>query len=211
MLTLKDSAFARHFQWPSISPGRHNVFCFSPHSLHVYGTRSCPGAAETRFGAPHFPHLASIRVWPCLTVTVFRSNASFTRRSVSSRIACFDISEFPVFCVLGATGRRYPAQGRFWGCNRHRYSTFELKRPCCSRRASVKPDHYPTAGRCCDRGIIRTWQRRIPARRSQAPTHHSILRPFRVRAHHSEIMLGVLVVVLCRDRIAALGFGAGER
>jgi hypothetical protein len=33
-----------------------------------------------------------MRVCPCLTLTVFRSNASFTKRSVSSRIACFDIS-----------------------------------------------------------------------------------------------------------------------
>src|SRR2546427_5547805 len=76
-----------------LSPnGHHSVFCFSPHSLHVYGTRTCPGSAETRFGAPHFPHFVSMRVCPCLTVTVFRSKASFTKRSVSSRIACFDIS-----------------------------------------------------------------------------------------------------------------------
>ena len=45
-----------------------------------------------RFSAPHFPHFASMRVCPCLTLTVFRSNASFTKRSISSRIACFDIS-----------------------------------------------------------------------------------------------------------------------
>jgi hypothetical protein len=85
---------ARNFQWPSISlsVSHHNVLCLSPHSLHVYGTRICPGAAETRFGAPHFPHFVSMRVCPCLTATVFRSNASFTKRSVSSRIACFDIS-----------------------------------------------------------------------------------------------------------------------
>src|SRR6266446_4070984 len=77
----------------NLSPNsHHNVFCFSPHSLHVYGTRTCPGSAETRFGAPHFPHFVSMRVCPCLTVTVFRSKASFTKRSVSSRIACFDIS-----------------------------------------------------------------------------------------------------------------------
>lgn len=162
MLTLKDSASARHFQWPSASPGRHKVFCFSPHSLHVYGTRTCPGAAETRLGAPHFPHLVSIRVWPCLTVTVFRSSASLTRRSVSSRIACFDISEFPVFRALGATCRRRSAQGSFRVCN-----------------------HYHDIAVCYVRS--------------------------RVRTHHSEIMLGVLVIVLCCDRIAALGFGAGER
>jgi hypothetical protein len=74
-----------------LSFSHHNVFCFSPHSLQMYATRTCPRAAETRFGAPHFPHLVSMRVGPCLTVTVFRSNASFTKRSVSSRIACFDI------------------------------------------------------------------------------------------------------------------------
>ena len=70
----------------------HNVFCFSPHSLHLYCTRTWPGGANTRFSAPHFPHFASMRVCPCLTLTVFRSNASFTKRSISSRIACFDIS-----------------------------------------------------------------------------------------------------------------------
>jgi hypothetical protein len=32
-------------------------------------------------------------------VTVFRSNASFTKRSVSSRIACFDISFLFAFCT----------------------------------------------------------------------------------------------------------------
>src|ERR1700733_2822837 len=71
------------------------VFCRAPHSLHVNSTRTCPGAAKTRFGAPHFPHLASIRVRPCLTMMPFRSIASFTRRSVSSCIDCFDISLFP--------------------------------------------------------------------------------------------------------------------
>src|SRR5262245_56516815 len=62
------------------------------HSLHENGTRTCPGAAEMRFGAPHFPHLASIRVLPCFTVMVLRSIASLTNRSDSSRIASFDIS-----------------------------------------------------------------------------------------------------------------------
>src|ERR1700756_3996550 len=81
---------------PSASHGRRcqNVLCSSPPSLHVYGTRTCPWSAETRFSAPHFRHLLSIRVLPCLTVRVLRSNASFTKRSVSSRIACFDISRF---------------------------------------------------------------------------------------------------------------------
>src|ERR1700734_723642 len=32
-----------------------------------------------------------------------------------------------------------------------------------------------------------------------------------IRAHRPEIMLGVLVVALCRDRVAELGFGMGER
>ena len=82
--------------WPFLGrrEPHHSVFCSSPHSLHVYATRTCPGAAKTRFGAPHFPHMASIRVLPCFTATVFRSIASFTRRSVSSRIDCFDISRF---------------------------------------------------------------------------------------------------------------------
>src|SRR5262249_33262823 len=50
-----------------------------------------------RFSAPHFRHLLSIRVSPCLTVRVLRSNASFTKRSDSSRISCFDISRFLAF------------------------------------------------------------------------------------------------------------------
>ena len=93
--------------------GGHSVFCFSPHSLHVYCTRDCPGAAETRFGAPHFPHLASMRVWPCLMVTVFRSSASLTRRSVSSRIACFDISGFLASRLAGPKWECGPRQRTF--------------------------------------------------------------------------------------------------
>jgi hypothetical protein len=53
-----------------------------------------------RFSAPHFAHLLSIRVLPCLMVMALRSNASFTKRSVSSRIACFDISRFLAFCTI---------------------------------------------------------------------------------------------------------------
>jgi hypothetical protein len=79
---------------PTSSPKLHSVFCCSPHSLQVNAARTCPGAAKTRFDAPHFPHTASIRVLPCFTATVFRSIASFTRRSVSSRIDCFVISRF---------------------------------------------------------------------------------------------------------------------
>ena len=42
--------------------------------------------------APHFPHLVSIRVWPCFTERAFFSIASRISRSVSSRISCFDIA-----------------------------------------------------------------------------------------------------------------------
>src|ERR1700722_18700228 len=73
----------------------YSVRCFWPHSLHLYSTRVCPGSAETRFGAPHLPHTASIRVLPCLMLTVLRSIASLTRRSASSRIASFDMTGFP--------------------------------------------------------------------------------------------------------------------
>ena len=69
----------------------HNVFCLWPHSLQVNSTRACPGGAATRFGAPHFPHLVSMRVSPCLTATALRSMASRTSRSASSRLSCFDI------------------------------------------------------------------------------------------------------------------------
>jgi hypothetical protein len=55
-----------------------------------------------------------MRVCPCLTLTVFRSNASFTKRSVSSRIACFDIS-----CLFASIPKVLPAvvdagNGLFW-------------------------------------------------------------------------------------------------
>src|SRR5258708_2167063 len=50
-------------------------------------TRDTPFAAETRFGAPHFPHVALMRVSPCLTTMGLRSIASRIRRSASSRIA----------------------------------------------------------------------------------------------------------------------------
>jgi hypothetical protein len=58
--------------------------------LQVNGARSCPGAAKTRLLAPHFPHTASMRVPPCLTVMDLRSIASLISRSLSSRISCFD-------------------------------------------------------------------------------------------------------------------------
>jgi hypothetical protein len=47
---------------------------------------------------------------PCFTVRFLRSKASFTRRSVSSRIACFDISYFLAFGAIGHTGAREPRQ-----------------------------------------------------------------------------------------------------
>jgi hypothetical protein len=100
----------------------HNVFCFSPHSLHVYCTRTSPEAAQTRFGAPHFPHLASIRVSPRLTVTPLRSKASFTKRSVSSRSSCFDISRFlslgrTVLHAIADLGNEAPAAHIVSGTN----------------------------------------------------------------------------------------------
>src|SRR6202007_1267185 len=47
----------------------HKAFCLCPHSLQAYSTRPCPGAAEIRFGAPHFPHFVSMRVCHCFTET----------------------------------------------------------------------------------------------------------------------------------------------
>jgi hypothetical protein len=67
------------------------VICLWPHSLQAYFPRLCPGSVETRLGAPHLLHLTSIRVLPCVICT-FRAIASFTKRSDSSRIACFDIA-----------------------------------------------------------------------------------------------------------------------
>jgi hypothetical protein len=106
------------FEWPihltaarvSAVDFHQKVLCSSPHSLHVNGTRTCPWSADTRFGAPHFRHLLSIRVIPCFMVRFLRSKASFTRRSVSSRIACFDISYFLGLDAIGHTGARGPRQ-----------------------------------------------------------------------------------------------------
>jgi hypothetical protein len=108
------SAASSDNQSASAAESSQNVLCSSPHSLHAYGTRTCPWAAETRFSAPHFAHLLSIRVLPCLMVMALRSNASFTKRSVSSRIACFDISRFLVFCAIGHTAGRGPRQRTCW-------------------------------------------------------------------------------------------------
>jgi hypothetical protein len=73
------------------------VCCSCPHSLQENATRTCPLAAETRFFAPHLPQVASMRVSTCLIVTDFRCTASLTRRSVSSRISCFDTITLFVF------------------------------------------------------------------------------------------------------------------
>ena len=54
--------------------------------------------------------------------------------------------------------------------------------------------------------------RNIPGRADhKRPSQQRLLRPFSVRAHRSEIMFGVLVVVLCPDRVADLGFITSER
>jgi hypothetical protein len=89
---------------------RQNVDCSSPHSSHLYGTRVSPLAARTRFNLPHFRHLLSIRVLPRVTVRDLRSNASLTRRSASSRIACFDISRFLALSGIGHTDPHEPRQ-----------------------------------------------------------------------------------------------------
>ena len=43
------------------------------------------------------------------------------------------------------------------------------------------------------------------------PSQQRLLRSFRIRGHRSEIMFRVLVIVLCPDCVADLGFSAGER
>src|SRR5256886_2517677 len=61
----------------------------------IVENRVAPFSAETRFGAPHFPQIASIRVLPCLTTMALRAMVSRIRRSASSRIDCFDIRLHP--------------------------------------------------------------------------------------------------------------------
>jgi hypothetical protein len=70
------------------------------------------GPPTTRFSAPHFAHLLSIRVLPRLIAMALCSIASFTKRSVSSRIACFDISGSLAFCKIGHRAGRGPRQRR---------------------------------------------------------------------------------------------------
>src|SRR6516164_2025811 len=85
--------------WLTTEP-HHSVFCLSPHSLHVYATRIC----LTRFGAPHFPHMPSIRVLPCFTATVFRSiGLSQDARSPRASIV-LTFHAFFLCCQLGHTG-----------------------------------------------------------------------------------------------------------
>src|SRR6478672_2631989 len=43
------------------------------------------------------------------------------------------------------------------------------------------------------------------------PSRQRVLRSFSVRGYRPKIMFGVLIVVLFPDRVADLGFGAGER
>src|SRR5262245_52436549 len=68
--------------------------CFSPHSLHLNSPRCSPAAMVTRFGAPHFAHLTSLRLSSCLTVSL-RSIASFNAASDWARssslvsVTCF--------------------------------------------------------------------------------------------------------------------------
>jgi hypothetical protein len=49
---------------------------------------------------------------PRLIAMALRSIASFTKRSVSSRIACFDISRSLAFCKIGHRAGRTPQQRR---------------------------------------------------------------------------------------------------
>jgi hypothetical protein len=68
-----------------------NVSCLWPHCLQANFTRVPPFCAETRFGAPHLPQVASMRVLPCLTTMALRAMVSRIRRSAYSPIDCFDI------------------------------------------------------------------------------------------------------------------------
>jgi hypothetical protein len=65
--------------------------------LQVNFTREAPRSAERRFGAPHLPQTASMRVLPCLMTRLRFSMVSRISRSASSRIDCFDIRTYPDF------------------------------------------------------------------------------------------------------------------
>src|SRR6202167_1954662 len=88
-----------------LAPGAaeiQSVSCLCPHCLQANFTRVAPFSAETRFGAPHLPHTASMRVLPCLMTRALRSMVSRISRSASSRIDCFDIRQYPA--LKNATG-----------------------------------------------------------------------------------------------------------
>src|SRR5262249_44846715 len=82
----------------------HIVRCWWPHSLHLYSTRLSPTGILTRFGAPHLPHFSSRRASTLVTVTDLRSSASFTSRSISSRLSCF-VCVVCLVCLVMASCR----------------------------------------------------------------------------------------------------------
>src|SRR5665213_4518260 len=81
-------------QWLPHERGFQSVSCLCPHSLQTNLTRVAPFSAEIRLGAPHLPHLVSMRVLPCFTTMGLRAMASRIRRSASSRIWSFDIRPY---------------------------------------------------------------------------------------------------------------------
>src|SRR5262245_42344213 len=83
----------------------HNVLCWWPQSLHLYSTRVSPDSAMTRLAAPHLLHFTSSRVLPFVTAN-FRASASFTRRSLSSRICAFVMAGCCGFFNVAPIGSR---------------------------------------------------------------------------------------------------------
>jgi hypothetical protein len=134
---------------------------------------------------------------PCFTVRFLRSKASFTRRSVSSRIACFDISYFLAFGAIGHTGAREPRQMNLF-ChhygsvyprprwNRCIATSVEEGRFCCRSRRG-EHDYADSDVSCRVRvGPCRLLEtKRQPYRTGTDGLRHDTMLTKRTRAHVS--------------------------
>ena len=59
--------------------------------------------------------------------------------------------------------------------------------------------------------MVLTTRKALRSRRPQPSKQAWIFLRLLVRTHRSEIMFGVLVIILCPNHVADLGFGSGER
>jgi hypothetical protein len=102
--------------------------------------------------------------------------------------------------------------GRAVAWHRHASSQPTRRRHHGFKIAALQLDPWPRFARanpCCNCVIISHSRCRLEpwGRRGKRCVFLRLL----VRTHRSEIMLGVLVIILCPNRVADLGFGTSER